>query len=186
MHCKQFGTTVLAAVLAALACTAAGAAQPKASADDVARGEYLVRFGGCDDCHSPKKMTPEGPVPDLARRLSGQPANARIPAVPQGVLGPEGWLVLSNGDLTAWAGPWGVSFAANLTPSKTGLADWTVDQFIKTMRTGKHLGVGRPILPPMPWPSLQGLSDRDLRAIFAYLRSIKPIDNQVPLPIPPK
>ncbi|HZQ59913.1 MAG TPA: diheme cytochrome c-553, partial [Casimicrobiaceae bacterium] len=89
-------------------------------------------------------------------------------------------------DLTAWAGPWGVSYAANLTPDKTGIAGWTVDQFIQAMRTGKHLGVGRPILPPMPWQQIGKLTDRDLRAIYAYLKSLKPIDNQVPAPTPPK
>ena len=58
---------------------------------------------------------------------------------------------MTNGHVTAWAGPWGVSYAANLTPDKrTGIGAWTADQFIKTMRTGKHLGVGRPVLPPMP------------------------------------
>jgi len=89
--------------------------------------------------------------------------------------------------LTAWAGPWGVSYAANLTPDKrTGLGAWTADQFIKTMRTGKHLGVGRPLLPLMPMAAIAALTDADLRALFAWLRSIKPIENQVPQPSPPK
>jgi len=56
-------------------------------------------------------------------------------------------MAMTNGHLTARAGPWGVSYAANLTPNKrTGLGGWTADQFIRTMRTGKHLGVGRPVL----------------------------------------
>ena len=94
---------------------------------------------------------------------------------------------MTNDELTAWAGPWGVSFAANLTPDKaTGLGTWTADQFIKSMRTGKHMGVGRPILPPMPVQNFAALSDADLTALFAYLRSIKPIPNQVPAPLPPK
>jgi hypothetical protein len=109
-----------------------------------------------------------------------------VPEVPEGVLRPDGWFALTNAHLTAWAGPWGVSFAANLTPSPSGLGKWTVDDFIKAMRTGKHVGASRPILPPMPWFNLQPLTDRDLRAIFAYLRSLKPIDNQVPQPMPPK
>jgi hypothetical protein len=53
------------------------------------------------------------------------------------------------------------------------------------MRTGKHLGVGRAILPPMPWPGVAALTDEDLKALFAYLQSLKPISNLVPQPIPP-
>jgi hypothetical protein len=68
----------------------------------------------------------------------------------------------------------------------TGLGGWTVDQFIKTMRTGKHLGVGLPILPPMPWFDIAVLTDSDLKAMFAYLKSMKPVQNPVPPPIPPK
>ncbi len=94
---------------------------------------------------------------------------------------------MTNGHLTAWAGPWGVSYAANLTPDKrTGLGAWTADQFIKTMRTGKHLGVGRPLLPPMPVEAIGALTDADLRALFAWFQSIKPVENQVPQPSPPK
>ena len=123
------------------------------------------------------------------RLLSGHPADAQLPSVPPGVVGPNPnqWAALTNADLTAWAGPWGTSFAANITPDiATGIGGWTGDQFIRTMRTGKHLGVGRPILPPMPWFDLAVLNDGDLRAVFAYLKSIKPIKNQVPQPIPPK
>ena len=152
----------------------------------VKRGEYLVGFGGCNDCHTPKRMTDKGPVPDPAKLLSGHPASAKLPAIPAGVIAPDQWAALTNGDLTAWVGPWGVSFASNLTPDKnTGLGSWTDEMFIKTMRTGKHLGVGRDILPPMPWFSLAGLSDDDLKAVFAYLQSIQPISNQVPQAIPP-
>lgn len=157
--------------------------------DQISRGRYLAAFGGCADCHSPKVMTDHGPEPDPTRMLSGHFANGPLPPVPPGVIGPgpKQWGALTNGDLTAWVGPWGVSFSANLTPDKvTGIGAWTPEQFIATMRTGKHLGVGRPILPPMPWPDVAVLSDDDLRALFAYLGSLKPIVNQVPAPIPPK
>jgi hypothetical protein len=53
------------------------------------------------------------------------------------------------------------------------------------MRTGKHLGTGRPILPPMPWYDIGKLTDDDLRAVFAYLRTLKPVQNPVPAPVPP-
>ena len=157
------------------------------SADLLRRGQYLATYGGCDDCHTPKIMTPKGPAPDPARRLSGHVAGAPLAPVPPGAIGPTQWGALTNNDLTAWAGPWGISFAANLTPDKaTGLGNWTLDQFIKTMRTGKHLGTGRDLLPPMPWFNVAVLRDADMRALFAYLHSLKPIANQVPAPVPPK
>jgi len=180
------GYAVIGATLFALGVSSSVFAQagPK---EPVKRGELLATFGGCHDCHSPKTMTPQGPVPDKARLLSGYPADQAVPAVPAGALAQGKWSVMTNDDLTAWVGPWGISFAANLTPDKTtGLGGWTADQFIKTMRTGKHLGVGRPILPPMPWQGYAALSDAELKALFAYLRSVKPIQNQVPVPIPPK
>jgi hypothetical protein len=160
--------------------------QPKTQ---LARGKYLVDAGGCHDCHTPKKMTATGPVPDLSVALSGQPAANPVAPVPAGFLGPARtqWIAMTSADLTAWAGPWGISFSANLTPDKvTGLGNWTVEQFIRTARTGKHLGVGRAVLPPMPLQSLAVLTDSDLKAMFAYLRSVKPISNAVPVPIPPK
>jgi hypothetical protein len=108
-----------------------------------------------------------------------------LPAVPRGLIGPNQWGGIVNNHFTAWAGAWGVSFAANLTPHETGLMPWTPDLFIQTLRTGKHLGTGRAILPPMPWFMYAHMSDEDLRAVFAYLRSLPAINNQVPAPIPP-
>ena len=153
----------------------------------VKRGAYLVGYGGCNDCHTPKLVTPKGPEPDPNRLLSGHPSTEKLPEIPPGIIGPEKWGALTNNDLTAWVGPWGVSFAANLTPDiRTGLGGWTEELFIKTMRTGKHLGVGREILPPMPWYTLAVLTDGDLGAIFAYLGSIEPIENEVPQPVSPQ
>jgi len=158
-----------------------------ATKDQVARGEYLVTLGGCDDCHSPKTFTPKGPVPDMSRRLSGAPAGAKLPAIPAGAISPTGWGGLTTNDFTAWAGAWGVSFAANLTPDKTtGLGSWTEAAFINSLRTGKHKGVLRDILPPMPWQNYGKLNDADLKAMFAFLQSLKPVQNKVPDPIPPK
>jgi mono/diheme cytochrome c family protein len=159
-----------------------GAAQSSA-----ARGKYLLDAGGCDDCHTPKTFTQKGPVPDMSRRFSGTPAVAKLPQVPTGVIGPNDWGALGSNDMTVWAGPWGISFAANLTPDKaTGIGNWTEAAFVKAMRTGKHKGALREILPPMPWQSLGKMSDGDLKAMFAYLKTIKPIVNKVPDPIPPK
>lgn len=152
----------------------------------IQRGEYLVTAGGCHDCHSPKMFTPKGPEPDPAKLLAGYPADTKLPEIPTGVIDPNKWGGLTTNDLTAWVGPWGVSFSANLTPdAETGLGNWTEDMFIKALRTGKHVGVGRDILPPMPWYDLGKLTEGDLKAIFAYLRTIKPIKNRVPDPIPP-
>jgi mono/diheme cytochrome c family protein len=152
----------------------------------VERGRHLVTVGGCQDCHSPKVMSPNGPVPHPMKTLSGHPAEAGTPAVPQGAIAPDRWAAMTTGDMTAWVGPWGISYAANLTPDPaTGLGGWTEELFIKTMRTGKHHGTGRQILPPMPWPNYAQMSDDELKAVFAYLRSIPPIKNLVPQPVPP-
>jgi cytochrome c553 len=158
----------------------------KSSASLVARGKYLVSVSVCNDCHSPKIMTPMGPMPDTTKLLSGHPADQKLPAVPKGVIAPDQWGALGSNDLTAWAGPWGISFAANLTPDKaTGLGSWTEAMFMKALRTGKHMGEGRNILPPMPWPFIGQATDQDLKAIFAYLQSLPPIENAVPDPISP-
>jgi mono/diheme cytochrome c family protein len=145
----------------------------------VARGEYLVNIGGCNDCHTPLKMGPKGPEPDLSRRLSGHPESLKMPTPPKLAQGPWAWsAAITN---TAFAGPWGVSYTANLTPDRvTGIGIWNEEVFVKTIRTGRHWGVSRPILPPMPWQNVAGLTDDDLKAVFAYLRSIPPVHNQVP------
>ena len=184
----RFQAVAIAALAALIASVPAhGATEGGKRSEPLRRGEYLATIGGCNDCHTPKVMSPQGPVPDPTRLLSGHPQNETVPPVPAGALTPGGWMAMTNGHLTAWAGPWGVSYAANLTPDKrTGLGGWTADLFIKTMRTGKHLGVGRPLLPPMPVDAVAALTDADLRALFAWLQSIKPIENQVPPPSPPK
>ena len=167
-------------------------AQSKALGDpgttgDPKHGEYLVNFGGCNDCHTPKVMTPKGPVPNPTKLLSGHQSDAKLPDLPAGLFAPGKWGGITNPDMTAWVGPWGTSFAVNLTPDPaTGIGGWTDAIFIKAMRTGKHLGEGRPILPPMPWPGLAGLREQDLKDIFAYLHTVKPIVNKVPDPIPPR
>ena len=166
-----------------LAQSKADASKKKALID---RGKYLVNLGGCNDCHTPKTFGPEGMGMDSTRLLSGHPANEKLPDIPHDALGPDKWAAVTTGHFTAWAGPWGVSFARNLTPDvATGLGSWTEEIFIKALRTGKDMGEGRDILPPMPWPNFALLTDDDLKAIFAYLKSIKPIENAVPDPISP-
>lgn len=155
----------------------------------VERGKYLVVIGGCHDCHTPKVEGPGGtPVWDDKRLLSGHPEKAPYPSWTPADMKERNAAALTNPMLTAWAGPWGVSFAANLTPDKeTGMAEWSEQNFIQAMRTGKHQGQpnGRDILPPMPWTNLRAMTDEDLKALLGYLKSIPAVKNQVPLPVPP-
>ncbi len=145
----------------------------------IKRGEYLVTIGGCNDCHTPMKEGPNGPEPDMARQLSGHPENFTMTAAPKVADGK--WLWAGAATNTAFAGPWGVSFARNLTPDRlTGIGIWDEAMFVKTIRTGRHWGVGRPILPPMPWFNYAKATDEDLSAIYAYLRTLKPVKNEVP------
>jgi hypothetical protein len=174
----------LLALLVSTACAAPGAQERKGAGDPVARGLYIVNAGGCHDCHTPLKMGAQGPEPDMTRALSGHPETVRVATPPN--LGDGPWVSAGNATNTAFAGPWGISFAANLTPdTNTGLGIWTEDMFIKAIRTGRHMGVSRPIAPPMPWPVFRNYSDEDLHAIWSYLRSLRPMTNHVPDYLPP-
>ncbi|MGZ5248402.1 MAG: diheme cytochrome c-553 [Flavitalea sp.] len=155
--------------------------------DLVTRGEYLITVGGCNDCHSPKIFMNGMMLIDSSKLLSGHQLNSPLPKVNKSSLQPGQWMSMSP-DATAFAGPWGISYAVNLTSdSATGIGAWTEDAFIKTLRTGKHLGHdnGRPILPPMPWYNLSKLKEDDLKAMYAYLQTVSPINNRVPAPVPP-
>lgn len=193
----SIGRLLLAAagVLLVVSCTSQSPPPPQPAASEppamspVQRGEYLVKTAGCDDCHTPFKMGPTGPEPDMSRRLSGHPETLKVNMPPK--LTPP-WTAAANETFTAWAGPWGISYTANLTSDKnTGIGQdlWTEELFIRAIREGKHMGTSRPILPPMPWPYYRNMTDEDLKAIFAYLRTVPPINNHVPEPIiaePPK
>jgi hypothetical protein len=155
----------------------------KLEREHVARGKHLVESIGCADCHTPLVMGPKGPAPDLTRMFSGHPELMELPPAPAAA-GP--WMVSAAVTLTAWSGPWGTSFTANLTPDKeTGLGAWTEDNFVQTIRKGRHMGIGRPLLPPMPATYYANLSDEDLKAIFAFLQTVPAVKNRVPQPRPP-
>lgn len=170
--------------------SAAPAAKPVAESEAshqarIARGAQLIAIGGCGDCHTPKALDPKlgMPVPRADFLLGGHPQGEPEPtgtpgAGDQGVIG---------GSFTSFRLPFGVVYAANLTPDvATGLGSWTAGQFIQTMRTGHRQGTGRPVLPPMPWQNLAAASDEDLTAMFAYLQSVPAISNEVPAPsVPP-
>lgn len=161
----------------------AGAAAVAVAQSPAERGEYLVKAVGCSDCHTPLMMGPNGPEPDMTRWLSGHPASFPMTPAPQ----LEGaWAFAGTPTLTAYVGPWGTSFAANLTPDQnTGLGIWTEEMFLNAIRQGKHMGTSRPIQPPMPWQWYRNFNDDDLKAIFAYLKTVPPIVNHVPDYQPP-
>lgn len=150
----------------------------------VERGKYLVNTIGCDDCHSPKKMGAQGPEIEPSLRFSGYPADRPLPPVSEAVL-QDGWSLFGP-ELTVAIGPWGASFAANITSDSTGIGNWTKEQFVTAMREGKSKGLegGRPILPPMPWQNFRNMTDEDLRAIWAFLQTTTPVKNVVPSPVP--
>jgi len=149
----------------------------------IARGEHLVLSSGCNDCHTPLKMGKNGPEPDMTRMLSGHPEAMKLPPPPAATMP---WLVAAAVTNTAWAGPWGVSFTANLTPDlETGLGGWSEAEFAQAIKSGRHRGRGRPVLPPMPIPAYRNFTDDELAAIFAYLGSVPALKNRVPEPLPP-
>ena len=184
-------TALLVATTVGLTTLIATASGPAQRADAVTRGRtpvelgaYLVKTMGCHDCHTPWTLGPNGPEPDMTRALTGHPESLTMPPAPALPAGP--WMMTASATNTAWAGPWGVSFTANLTPDKeTGLGDWTEEQFIAAIRTGKHQGKGRPILPPMPYAVYANLVDEEIKALWAYLQSLAPVKNRVPQPIDP-
>ena len=148
------------------------------------RGRYLVTVLGCGDCHSPRVMGPQGPVPDPDRLLSGHPAGSQLP--PYDATTTTGWVLFAM-DQTATVGPWGTSFAANLTSDATGIGLWTEEMFDKALRGGWYKGIegGRRLLPPMPWQGYASLTEADVHAIYTYLVSTAAVENVVPPPIPP-
>jgi mono/diheme cytochrome c family protein len=155
-------------------------------ADQVSFGRHIVQMSGCNDCHTPKKMKAMGPISDTSLLLSGHPAALPAPDINRSELEKKGLAV--TGDMTAWAGPWGVSYSANLTPDETGIGNWNEEQFVRAIREGKAKGLqnGRIMLPPMPWQQFSAyMTDEEIKAIFAYLKSIRPVNNIVPRPLSP-
>ena len=165
-----------AAGMAALLLTGTGQAQQRAGGAQAAgasvdRGQYLVSITGCHDCHSPKT---QGMTPDPARLLSGRPSTTKMPSKADGE-------IHASLDFTAFWGPWGQTVASNLTPdAATGLPGrgYNEKTFLQTMRTGKKPN-GTAVMPPMPVEVYQNLSDDDLRSIWMYLQTLKPVRNAV-------
>lgn len=184
----------LAAALWITACQPAQQPQQKTQSDPqssttqtpdasmVERGKYLVTVAACGECHTPLKPGSNWER-DESRLLSGHPQGTKLAATK---LTTSGLASAVDETGTAFFGPWGVAFAANLTPDEeTGIGIWDEQMFINAMRTGKHWGQGREIAQIMPWRHYAQMSDEDLKAIFAYLKSLPPIKNEVPELIPP-
>ena len=182
------GITSFSMMIIVAACTNTSTKEDKpvvaiSNAELIKRGEYLVNAVGCDDCHSPKKMGPVEPeiIPEL--RFSGYPSSRPLQNADSNVV-KQGWGLVGS-DFTYWVGPWGMSFSANITSDATGIGNWTEEQFFKALREGKYKGLdnSRPLLPPMPWFVYKNFNDDDIRAIFAFLKSTKPVENVVPAPV---
>lgn len=178
--CSIAGTAIIAS------CNGSHQNNEKQPATDsaalVKKGEYLVSVIGCDDCHSPKRMGEHGPeiIPEL--RLSGFPHDGQQPPIDTNQV-KKGWMLFGP-DLTTAVGPWGQSFAGNITSDETGIGNWTEQQFMTALRKGKYKGLegSRDLLPPMPWFAYKNMNDEDIKAIYAYLKTTKPVSNLVPAP----
>ena len=183
-HAAVFAAALLA--LGVAGCPATPESAPpsaeQTAAGQVERGRYLAGIMGCGDCHTPFKMGEHGPEPDMARYFSGHPEGLVMPPAP--TLGEGPWIWTGAATNTAYAGPWGVSYARNITSDEgTGIGSWTEEMFVKAMKTGKSFGGARPILPPMPWPACAKATDDDLKALFAYLKTVPAIENRAPDPV---
>ncbi|MBK8979679.1 MAG: c-type cytochrome [Planctomycetes bacterium] len=170
-------TLLTLATLGALAgCSRDGAASTQKS-DLLARGRYLVQTMGCADCHSPHG--PDGAVLP-GRELSGHPESAPLPHWTPDML-EQHTLATTAPTGTAFAGPFGLSVACNLTPDpETGIGAMTADQLVASWRSGRHWKEDRNVLPPMPIPALAHCEESDIRAIHAYLHSLPPVRNMCP------
>ncbi len=152
-------------------------------------GERLVTIGGCNDCHTPKKMGPNGPENDMSLMLSGHPAQMPAADFDPKEAAKKGLIITQS--FTAWTGPWGVTYAVNLTSDSTGIGAWKEEQFIKCLHEKKWMGLEgtRPLMPPMSMMPATEMSDDELKAIFAYLKTTAPVKNVIPeavlLPPPP-
>jgi mono/diheme cytochrome c family protein len=114
----------------------------------IARGRYLVRTTGCNDCHSPGYIAAAGKL-DESKWLTGDAS-------------------------LGFQGPWGTTYPANL---RQLMQRMSVDAWTQYAR--------RPTRPPMPWFALRDMSDEDLAAIYAFVRSLGPSEAKVPAYVPP-
>jgi len=143
-------------------------------------GERLVTICGCNDCHTPKKMGPKGPENDMSLMRSGHPSKVPPPDFDAKEAAKKGLIVTQT--FTSWTGPWGTTYAANLTSDSTGIGNWKEEQFLKALHEKKWMGLDntRPLMPPMSMMPATEMNDDELKAIFAYLKTTPPIKNVIP------
>jgi hypothetical protein len=147
-------------------------------------GEHLVLIIGCNHCHTPQIKTPNGYEPDMSLFLSGHPSKKSPPDIDRKEIESKDLIVNNR---TSWIGTWGISYAANITSDPTGIGNWQESNFITALKEGKYKGImgARSLLSPMPWKDYKNLTEDELKAIFAFLKSTKPIQNIVPEYQPP-
>lgn len=150
-----WAATIGSGLLAVFAISCANQQGPAPAMSSVDRGEYLVTITGCGDCHTPGTLYG---APDTTRLLAGSELG--------------------------WTGPWGTTYPRNLTPDSTGLAAWSEQDIVNALKLGQRPD-HTPILPPMPWPTFTNMSDEDLHAIAAYLKTIPAVSHRVPDRLPP-
>lgn len=151
----------------------------------IEKGRIITEIFGCVDCHSPKIQEGEFLVNDPEKLFSGHPADNKLPQFSPDIIGPGKWRGLFTDSMTAWGGPWGISYAANLTPDKkTGIGRLSEDNFVSILNIGIHSNMNRKLMEPMPWKEISELRDDDLKAVFQYLKTVKPVRNNVPESVP--
>ncbi|WP_084165238.1 cytochrome C [Skermanella stibiiresistens] len=154
----------VSAVLALQAATAAPARKPTLAEEKptgqeaIERGGYLVRLGGCNDCHTPGYFLGK---PDHSRYLGGSDVGFEVPG------------------LGTFVGP-------NLTPDReTGLGDWTRAEIVAAIQTGVRPD-GRVLAPVMPWHAFAELTKSDMGAVVDFLASLTPVTRKVSGPFGPE
>ena len=123
------------------------------STDQIAYGKYVTTFAACADCHTP--------VDSQGKALPGMDmAGGRAFPIPAGTVR-----------------------SMNITPDSSGIGSWTKTAFVSRFRA--YAGVNQPTVQPdefntlMPWTMYAQMSDKDLGAIYDYLRTLKPVKNSV-------
>jgi mono/diheme cytochrome c family protein len=90
-----------------------------------------------------------------------------------------------------WDEPPFTTYATNITPDReTGIGAWSDEEILRSFREGIRPDGGRIVGPPMPIEFYRSFSDRDAKAIVAYLRQVEPVRNKMPeaeyrMPLPP-
>src|SRR3954452_796325 len=125
---------------------------PVSAEETVERGQYLATIMDCAGCHTTGALLGK---PDPQRHLGGSEVGFQIPGL-------------------------GVFYPPNLTPEpKPGIGSWTEADIIRAVRTGVRPD-GRVLAPVMPYHSYVKLTDADAQALASYLRSLKPVEHEVP------